>query len=78
MKTRSFAQTFTAFVFALGATATITQPSAAKTTKFFCGSSNGVPVTVARTSRGDIPVIRWLSTYFSATNYAPVRRCMDV
>lgn len=78
MKTRSFAQTFTAFVFALGATATITQPSAAKTRKFFCGSSNGVPVTVARTSRGDIPVIRWLSTYFSATNYTPVRRCMDV
>ncbi len=53
-KIRSFAPTFTAFVFALGAIATITQPSSAKTTKFFCGSSNGTPVTVARTSRGDI------------------------
>jgi len=67
MKTRSFAQTFTAFVFALGATATITQPSAAKN-EILLRFKNGVPVTVARTSRGDIPVIR-LSTYFSATNY---------
>ena len=78
MKVRSFAQTFAALVLALSATVTITQPSSAQTTRFFCGTSKGIPVTVARTSRGDVPVIRWISTYFSATNYTPVRRCKEV
>ncbi len=78
MKIRSFAQTFTAFVFALSATATISQPSSAKATTFFCGTSKGAPVTVASTSRGDIPIIRWISNYFSGTNYNPQRRCKEV
>jgi len=74
MKTRSFAQTFTAFVFALGATATI---PALLNNEILLRFKQRCSSYSCSHSRGDIPVIRWLSTYFSA-NYAPVRRCMDV
>ncbi len=51
-------------------------------TQFFCGASvtNGVliPTTLARTPRGDVPVIRWVSTYFSVSGYDPQTRCEQV
>lgn len=43
---------------ALGTTATLNQPSLAQDATFFCGASNGVPVTYARTPRGNVPMIR--------------------
>lgn len=46
--------------------------------KFTCGMSNGVPATLALTSEGYSPVIRWKSNYFSADGYDPLYRCQVV
>jgi hypothetical protein len=45
---------------------------------FFCGTSNSLPTTFARTERGDIPVIRWTSNYFADSGWTPERRCAEV
>ncbi|MCL1466022.1 CHAT domain-containing protein [Argonema galeatum] len=78
MKIKLVVQTFTAFAFALGCTATTTQTGSAESANFFCGARKDTPATVARTSRGDIPVIRWVSTYFSGAGYTPSSRCVEV
>jgi hypothetical protein len=44
--------------------------------KFYCGQSKGVPTTMAKTSRGAVPVIHWLSTL--GENYTPAKRCQIV
>lgn len=46
--------------------------------KFTCGMSNGVPATLALTSEGYSPVIRWKSNYFAADGYDPLYRCQVV
>lgn len=37
----------------------LSQPSAAEETTFFCGTSKGIPATIARTARGEVPMILW-------------------
>ena len=44
--------------------------------KFYCGQSKSVPTTMAKTSRGAVPVIRWFSTL--GENYTPEKRCQIV
>lgn len=78
MNIQSFAKTSTAFALVLLATATSCQKSTAATPRFYCGTKDGIPATVARTSRGDVPIIRWVSTYFNAKGYTPETRCMEV
>jgi hypothetical protein len=58
---------------------------ASASTRFFCGQSRistankTVPTTFALTKRGNIPVIRWESTFFSNSNvYTPQKRCEEV
>lgn len=53
-------------------------PAQAGSNNFFCGRSQGVPATIARTSRGDVPVIRWVSTQFANSGYTPQKRCQIV
>ncbi|NJM76186.1 MAG: hypothetical protein HC852_10840 [Acaryochloridaceae cyanobacterium RU_4_10] len=43
--------------------------------KFMCGISKGYPTTMAMTSRGPVPVIRWTSNYFGSGGYSPRYRC---
>jgi Circadian oscillating protein COP23 len=45
--------------------------------KFFCGQSSGVPTTMAMTSRGAVPVIRWVSSLGDG-QYSPEARCQAV
>lgn len=45
---------------------------------FFCGESKGAPATMAETSRGDLPVIRWVSDHFDSSGYTPQERCQEV
>jgi hypothetical protein len=47
----------------------------AQSNTFFCGQSQGEFVTMARTARGNVPVIRWVSNYFSGSGYTPEKRC---
>jgi hypothetical protein len=66
----------------------LSQPSFAAekpSARFFCGQSRigeaeqNTPTTFARTKRGNVPVIRWKSTYFENSNdYSPMRRCEEV
>jgi hypothetical protein len=46
--------------------------------KFICGTSQGVPATVALTSRGYVPVVRWSSNYFGRSGFSPQARCKTV
>lgn len=77
MKLQLFAQALAGTALALGATATITQPSYAES-KFYCDTSNDVPVTMVSTSRGNEPMIRWVSQDFVSSGYSPEQRCQEV
>jgi hypothetical protein len=46
--------------------------------KFLCGTSQGAPATVALTSRGYVPVVRWSSNYFGRSGYSAQTRCKMV
>jgi hypothetical protein len=48
---------------------------AAPNTKFYCGQYQGKPATLARTSRGDIPIVIWQSEAFAASGFTAQRRC---
>ncbi|MDJ1180438.1 COP23 domain-containing protein [Roseofilum sp. BLCC_M91] len=54
------------------------QPSQAQSARFYCGTSQGSPATLANTPRGVVPVIVWQSPYFEASGYSPQRRCQEV
>jgi hypothetical protein len=58
--------------------ATDVVPVRANTTngKFYCGRSKNVPTTMAKTSRGPVPVIHWVSTI--GEDYTPENRCKIV
>lgn len=55
------------------------QPAPVQRTSFICASgANGLPTTYAVTTRGQVPVIRWFSDYFSSGGFTPERRCQEV
>ncbi len=47
------------------------------TTQFFCGAWRDTPMTIARTPRGDVPVIYWVTDWVENPNsgLTPQRRC---
>jgi Circadian oscillating protein COP23 len=55
-------------------------PSQALTaaTSFVCGKVDGKPATVARTKKGDIPIVVWSSADMSESGYTPQVRCQQV
>ena len=48
------------------------------TTNFVCGQSEGKPATVARTKKGDIPIVIWSSEVMSEAGFTPQVRCQQV
>jgi hypothetical protein len=58
---------------------TISSPAAAQSAQsnvtFYCGRSGGVPATMARTARGNVTIIKWVSTL---TPVSPLARCRQV
>ncbi len=48
------------------------------TTNFICGQSDGKPATVARTKKGDVPIVIWSSEGFSEAGFTPQVRCQQV
>ena len=78
MKLKSLASIPAAIAIALGATASFDQSAEAQSDTFYCGTIDGVPTTLARTSRGNIPVIHWETDYFSGSGWTPQRRCEEV
>ncbi len=53
-------------------------PTQNSNAKFICGTSQGVPATVALTSRGYVPVVRWSTNYFGRSGYSAQARCKMV
>lgn len=80
MKLASLTNVLVASAIALGATATINQPSQAESRRgFYCDTSGNKPVTVYTNPRGvSEPWIRWTSNYFKNAGYDPLTRCEDV
>lgn len=70
------------FVLAAFVTGTIvstgSSPVQAQYTTFQCRDIDGVPTTVAETSRGTVPVVHWKSDYFSESGWTPEARCQEV
>mgnify|MGYP001196644892 CR=1 FL=1 len=52
---------------------------AAGAKRFHCGTSSGVPATLATTASGKtVPVIRWTSTTFDSAGWSQNKRCQAV
>ena len=47
-------------------------------TSFVCGKYEGTPATVARTKKGDVPIVIWSSDGFSKAGFTPQVRCQQV
>ncbi|NER36116.1 MAG: hypothetical protein F6J93_19375 [Oscillatoria sp. SIO1A7] len=80
---KSFTKILASSILALGATATFTQPSEAQNQRFFCGTDNhpsygNVPATIARTTRGNVPMIDWVSNWIKDPRWTPQARCEAV
>jgi hypothetical protein len=56
----------------------IPTPSRAQQITFFCGSSQGFPATMAKTSQGNVPIVRWISGHFTKSGWTPQKRCLEV
>lgn len=50
-------------------------PVIASGPKFYCGSWDGVPATIAKTKNGEVPVIRWVSQHFADSGFDTQKRC---
>lgn len=76
-KTVKFA--VTASVITLSTSAINYQPSYAAGTTFYCGTSQGLPVTFARTQDGKkVPMIRWIPSNNFPAPWTAERRCTEV
>ena len=56
----------------------ICQPSYAENNQFFCGVLNKQPVTLMRTVRGNVAMIRWVSNNYFPPPWTAQRRCQEV
>lgn len=63
---------------ALGSVMITGRSATAQSVNFFCGSDGSSPVTYASTARGNVPIVRWRSHYFSGAGYTPQQRCSEV
>ncbi|AFY94571.1 COP23 domain-containing protein [Chamaesiphon minutus] len=88
MKSLQIATTATHRLFAIGL-ATLTavsgiglfaasSPALTATTSFVCGKAEGKPATLARTKKGDVPIVIWSSEGFSDSGFTPQVRCQQV
>lgn len=76
MKLRLFVQVVSGIAIAMSVTATMTQPAPAQSrNRYFCAIKNGAPTTFARTPRGNVPMIRWVSHLGGRD---PLQRCQEV
>jgi hypothetical protein len=78
MKLQLFTAIVSVSVFGLLGNLVYSNSASAQTASFICDTSKVVPVTVARTQQGDIPVIKWVRDDFSGSGYPPEKRCAEV
>ena len=75
---RMFAQTVAVSLIVFSGALARGKPALAKDPVFVCGTSKGVPATIAQTDHGNVTLIRWSSSYFSQSGWTPQRRCEAV
>lgn len=79
MKRSTWLQLMTATAVSLGAASGGGEQVLAQRTTFVCVlDMAGVPTTYAQTSRGMVPVVKWVSEHFTDAGYTPERRCQEV
>lgn len=78
MKLQLFTSIFAVSVLASLGNLAIDNSVNAQTASFICDTSKDVPVTIAKTKQGDIPVIKWVRNDFSGSGYPPEKRCVEV
>jgi Circadian oscillating protein COP23 len=78
MKSKIFTGLLTGFVVSAIANMIIAQPSHAGNSQFFCGILNKQPVTLMRTVRGNVVMIRWVSNDYFPPPWTAQRRCQEV
>ncbi|OCR00317.1 hypothetical protein BCD67_25290 [Oscillatoriales cyanobacterium USR001] len=54
------------------------QPIRAQNNTFFCAILNGKPVTFVRSSRGNLPIVRWVSNDYFPPPWTATKRCQEV
>lgn len=59
-------------------TALFSLPSRAGNNSFFCGTLNRQPVTLVRTPRGSVPLVRWTSNNYFPPPWTAQKRCEEV
>ena len=50
----------------------------ASSTKFVCQATKGTPITLAQVDTQHVPIVKWLSDYFSNDGWTPQTRCQEV
>lgn len=78
MKLRSLILALTTSVITLSSAFIPSNFVSAGTTKFVCGTWEGVPSTIAKTAKGDVPLIRWVSDHFNSAGFDSQKRCQIV
>ncbi len=79
MKLRLIVKVLTGVAIAYATTVALDQPSYAENATFYCGKSNGVSTTFVRTQDGkNLPMIHWVSNYFSGKGLTPQQRCQEI
>lgn len=68
----------TALVVSNSTTALFCQPSRAGNNNFFCATLNRQPVTLVRTPRGNVPLVRWTSNNYFPPPWTAQKRCQEV
>ncbi|MBD1829977.1 COP23 domain-containing protein [Microcoleus vaginatus GB1-A2] len=68
----------TGLVISASTAALFCQPSQARNNSFFCATLNRLPVTFARNSRGNVPLVRWTSNNYFPPPWTAQRRCQEV
>ncbi|MGB7440612.1 MAG: COP23 domain-containing protein [Coleofasciculaceae cyanobacterium] len=75
MKSRSFASLITFFAFL--PTVIFPSVSYAEETTFFCGTTEGVPATIARTSQGEVAMVLWSAEQLNQPDSNPEQLCQE-
>jgi hypothetical protein len=78
MKLRSLTLAFTTSAITVSSVFIPGNFVSAGTTKFVCGTWKGAPATIAKTPKGDVPIIRWSSKHFESAGFTPQKRCQIV
>ncbi|WP_293333591.1 MULTISPECIES: COP23 domain-containing protein [unclassified Microcoleus] len=78
MKFKILTGLLTGLVVSTTTSALFSQPSRAGNNSFFCATLNRQPVTLVRTPRGNVPLVRWTSNNYFPPPWTAQKRCQEV